>query len=431
MKRKKLLLILSIMTAILISTGSTNILAHSVNDLSLEQQKQLKKVLEAVDIIATDKGDGSDSGPAGTWFLTDPKWLIKIGFLKEGDYDKNASYGLTCDHIAGNKDIKKIKVFMNDDSYIAELLGTLAYTDVAVLKIPVKLPSPGIKISAKQSLDLAQTLIVTGNPYLFRDSVSIVKVSKRGPFISGRAEFFMNQYGIYYDAPINLQFWHVEGSISPGSSGSPLLYWDAEISDWIVIGICSRGIPGSGRSFFEPMDLMIADIATIIKDGKVERGWLGITTVRLANLNNPDTRNQIERYIKWPFTKNEEIEFDGLMALDIYEDSFARGTTEMTKLEICDVITHVSPITQTAEELMLMDQYTPITDPSKLIEIVREKTGFLKLLVWRQGKTHTIILKIKNIEEVAYKYANKFRIFESEWHELIPFIPFFNHNEVK
>lgn len=432
MKIIKLLFILNITTAILLSIGSVNILAHSVDDLSLEQQKRLEEIMKAVMVITTDKGNDRYDGPAGTCFVIDPEWLVKTGFLKEGDYDKNVTHLLTCNHIAGDKDVKKIKIFTNGSNYMAELLGTLAYTDLSVLKIPVKLPLPGIKISAKQSLDPAQTLMVVGNPYLFKDSVSAVKMSKIGPFISGRAEFLMYQHNIYPDVPVNLCFGHIEGAINPGNSGSSLLYWDAEILDWIAIGICSRGIPGSGRSFFELMDLMIKDIAKIIKGEKVERGWIGATMVRLTDLNNPDTRNQIKQYVKWPFIKDEKVEFDGLLVLDIYEDSSARGTTEIARLEICDIITHISPITQTADESVLMDQYEPVTDPSKLIDVVREKTGYLKLLVWRQGKNQIVILKIKNIEEVAYKYANRFRIFESEWHTMIPFIPFINNlNEVE
>lgn len=128
-------------------------------------------------------------------------------------------------------------------------------SDLAVAKVEADLP-PITWADSKKAAP-GDPVFAMGSPYGLRFQGSV----SRG-IISGLNRSLGAEYPfLQTDAPIN-----------PGNSGGPLFNTAGE-----VLGVNSRGIPsGDGMGFAIPADVAREIADRLIKDGKVERAWLGV-----------------------------------------------------------------------------------------------------------------------------------------------------------
>lgn len=186
-------------------------------------------------------------------------------------------YILTNYHVVEQADEIKVTLY-NRRTFKATIIGTDPKTDLAVIKINAKnLPVPHWGDSEK--LQVGDFVLAIGNPYGLTHTVTMGIISA-----TGRADVGIADYE---------DFIQTDAAINPGNSGGPLVNILGEIIG-INTAIFSRtgGYQGIGFAVPSNMARIIKD--SLIKEGKVVRGWIGIMvqdlTVELAerfNLKEP------------------------------------------------------------------------------------------------------------------------------------------------
>jgi serine protease Do len=174
--------------------------------------------------------------------------------------DKAKGYVVTNNHVV--KDAEQIMVRLGPgDEVRARLVGADPKSDLAVLQIKVEL-----KVQAEwgdsDKLDIGEWVLAIGSPLGFDHSVTAGIVSATQRIVGGTAEY------IQTDAAIN-----------PGNSGGPLVNLAGK-----VVGINTAIITQSGM--YEGIGLAIPSslarrvVESLIKNGKVARGYLGVMLYR-------------------------------------------------------------------------------------------------------------------------------------------------------
>ena len=197
----------------------------------------------------------------------EPQHRVGSGFIfrKEG-------YILTNDHVV--RDARHVTVTLLDDSrFEAELVGTDANTDVAVLKIEREEEFPVLPLADSSKVRVGQFAIAIGNPFRLDYTVTTGVVSGKGRAILHGFTLIRYQDFIQTDAWINT-----------GSSGGPLLNIHGE-----VIGINAlirrlnknnnENTPApamAGAGFAIPINLVKTVGDQLIASGRVIRGYLGV-----------------------------------------------------------------------------------------------------------------------------------------------------------
>jgi serine protease Do len=157
-----------------------------------------------------------------------------------------------------------IRVTMSDRRILpAKLIGTDPLTDLAVIKIEGK-NFPSVPMGDSKELLPGQTVLAFGNPYGFRFTVTRGIVSA------------LNRPNPYSDdARKPGQFIQTDAAINPGNSGGPLVNAHGEVIGINTFLISPSGT-FSGMGFAIPTHIVKPTVATLIKDGKVTHGYMGI-----------------------------------------------------------------------------------------------------------------------------------------------------------
>ncbi|MCB9497685.1 MAG: Do family serine endopeptidase [Fibrobacteria bacterium] len=175
-------------------------------------------------------------------------------------------YVMTNAHVA--KDQDEIQVELSDRTrFPAKVIGIDEKTDVAVLKI-----DPGTRKLAvaafgnSDEIQIGEWVLAIGNPFLFRNTVTAGIVSAKGRNQTGGDGYADH---IQTDAAVN-----------PGNSGGPLVNLRGEVVG-INSSIWTRSGGYQGISFAIPIKLATRIASDLIAQGKVVRGWLGLSIADL------------------------------------------------------------------------------------------------------------------------------------------------------
>jgi Do/DeqQ family serine protease len=174
-------------------------------------------------------------------------------------------YILTNHHVVDGAD--QIKVDLNDNRTMdAKVVGSDPPSDLAVLKIDAT-NLPVLALGDSDKVRVGDVVLAIGNPLGIGQTVTMGIISAKGRqtgLSSGNFEDFLQT-----DAPIN-----------QGNSGGALVSTNSEL-----IGINSQILSPSGGSigigFAIPSNMARTVTDTLVKTGKVRRGQLGITVVKL------------------------------------------------------------------------------------------------------------------------------------------------------
>jgi Do/DeqQ family serine protease len=179
--------------------------------------------------------------------------------------DAENGYILTNNHVVENAD--EIQVFLyNEDSLEAEVVGTDAATDIAVLKVePENLVE--IPIGDSEELRVGDFVIAIGNPFGLGHTVTSGIVSALG-------RTGISQNGLE-------DFIQTDASINPGNSGGALVNLRGELVG-INSAIISRTGGNIGIGFAVPTAIAGSIMNQILEYGEVRRGLLGVT---IATIN--------------------------------------------------------------------------------------------------------------------------------------------------
>lgn len=146
----------------------------------------------------------------------------------------------------------------------AELVGTDAYVDLAVIDVDV--PSyllKNVTLGSSEDLLVGEQVIALGNPFGLADTMTAGIVSATGRQMNAPGDYVIVDV-IQTDAAINF-----------GNSGGPLLNMEGEVVG-MNTAILSETGQFSGIGFAIPSDTIAREVPFIIAEGEYKHPYLGI-----------------------------------------------------------------------------------------------------------------------------------------------------------
>jgi Do/DeqQ family serine protease len=174
-------------------------------------------------------------------------------------------YILTNNHVVANA--TELKVHLSDKrTFTARVIGSDPQTDLAVVKIEATNLKP-VSFGDSKLLKVGQWVAAFGSPYGLDQTMSSGIISAKS-----RASMHIVDEEDYVQTDAN---------IHPGNSGGPLVDLQGQVIGINTALMTSRGYQGTGLAV---PGSMARDIATkLMKDGKVVRGWIGVTVQEMSS----------------------------------------------------------------------------------------------------------------------------------------------------
>lgn len=182
--------------------------------------------------------------------------------LGSGFIYNDKGYIVTNNHVVENAKVVDVTL-INGDRYTANITGTDAFSDLAVIKInenSTDIPKP-LVVGNSSELRVGDQVIAVGNPFGLESSMTTGIVSQIGRLLSIDERGFSIPNAIQTDALIN-----------PGNSGGPLLNMKGE-----VIGVNTAGIFPGGIGLAVPSDTVLRIIPVLMEEKNYTHPWLGVT----------------------------------------------------------------------------------------------------------------------------------------------------------
>ncbi len=175
-------------------------------------------------------------------------------------------YILTNHHVISDAD--EIDVALSDGRKVkAQVIGSDPETDIAVLKIEAKqLPTP-ITLGKVESVHIGDVVLAIGNPFGVGQTVTSGIVSALG-----RDHVGINTFE---------NFIQTDAAINPGNSGGALIDTRGNLIG-INTAIYSNNGGSMGIGFAIPINLAKQVMESILSNGSVTRGWIGVEPQNLS-----------------------------------------------------------------------------------------------------------------------------------------------------
>lgn len=263
--------------------------------------------------------------------------------LGSGVIVRSDGYILTNNHVIAQAE--HIVVALNDGRRAeARVVGTDPDTDLAVIKIQLdQLPVLPFKLSGNEVGDV---VLAIGNPFGVGQTVTQGIISA-----TGRSDLGINTYE---------DFIQTDAAINPGNSGGALIDVAGNLIG-VNTAIFSQSGGSLGIGFAIPASVCQQILNAILKDGRVVRGWLGISLL-------PST----------PEENILETKTEGVVIADVLKG----GPAALAGLKKGDRILQVnSEKISSASHLI---NYVALQAPNSEVEVTVE----------RQGKPQTIMVTI-------------------------------------
>jgi serine protease Do len=269
---------------------------------------------------------------------------------------------LTNNHVVDGAD--EVRVSLQDGrEFTAKVVGRDPKTDVAVLKVEAK-DLPYLEMANSDQIEVGDLVLAVGNPFGIGQTVTMGMVSA-----TGRATL-----GLDYE-----DFIQTDAAINPGNSGGALVDADGRLIG-INTAILSRSGGNQGIGFAIPVNLAHDIMESLVKDGKVTRGYLGaiiqdITPSLAKEFNLKDTKGAL------------------------IGDVVPKGPGDKAGLKSGDVVTEFNgkPVTSSRQLRLTVARSKP--DKSVPVKILRDGTT----------KTLTVTLKELPGQDAIAKASDKAR----------------------
>src|SRR6266480_1457796 len=185
--------------------------------------------------------------------------------LGSGVVVTNEGHIITNNHVVTDRQgnpVDQIEVQLSDgQTKKARLVGADEQVDVAVLKID----DPGVKPLKLADSDTVQPgdfVLAIGNPLGFEETVTDGIISSKGR--PNRSDFFADLL-------------QTNAAINPGNSGGPLINLRGEVIGINTV-IASTTGGSQGLGFAIPSNTVRNALESLLKQGRIVRGYLGIQT---------------------------------------------------------------------------------------------------------------------------------------------------------
>ncbi len=201
------------------------------------------------------------NGQGGTppFFHQFPGGPVKRIALGSGFFISPKGYVVTNNHVIA--DAANVVVILQDHKkYKAKIVGRDPKTDLAVLKINAHHPLPYVAWGNSNAAEVGDVVMAVGNPFGLGGTVTSGIISARGRDIN--------------DGPFD-SFLQIDAPINRGNSGGPTFNMEGQVIG-INTAIYSPNGGSVGIGFAIPSNEAKTIVAELIKNGKIERGWLGV-----------------------------------------------------------------------------------------------------------------------------------------------------------
>ncbi len=273
---------------------------------------------------------------------------IGSGVIVSGD-----GYIVTNNHVI--EDAATIEVALNDGrTYDAEVVGTYAASDLALLKIN-ETGLRYIEFGDSDALRVGQWVLAVGNPMNLASTVTAGIVSAKGRGLGVLPQEFAIESFIQTDAAVNR-----------GNSGGALVNLKGELVGIPTLILSPTGAH-AGNAFAIPSSIVRKVVEDLIEFGEVQRAVLG---VRIQGVTSEIAREQgLDR-------------IEGVYVAEAME----KGAAEAAGIREGDVIISVDGVkVNTAPELQE--------------QIARYRPGDqVNVVVLRNGRTRQITATLRNVE---------------------------------
>src|SRR6266705_419966 len=193
--------------------------------------------------------------------------------LGSGVIVTNEGHIITNTHVVDQVD--EIDVQLSDGrTEKARLIGADDQVDLAVLKIDNSGVKP-LKLADSDTVQAGDFVLAIGNPFGFDETVRDGIVSSKGR--PNRADVFGDLI-------------HTNAAINPGNSGGPLINLRGEVIG-INTAIISRSGGSQGIGFAIPSNTVRTALESLLKKGRIIRGYLGIL-MRVPQAGQPPTSGE-------------------------------------------------------------------------------------------------------------------------------------------
>lgn len=197
---------------------------------------------------------------------------------------------ITNNHVVEDAETIVVRLH-NGNEYDAEIIGTDPETDIAVIKIKADEPLSPLTLGDSDKVKVGEFAIAIGSPRGFEGSVSFGHISALGR---------ENLYGLAMQGLTFQNLIQTDAAINLGNSGGPLCNINGE-----VIGINTAIVFGANSiGFAIPINTAKQTVPHLIADGKVTRGYLGVsiddaeTYADVDSLGLPDKKGAVVRQVQ-------------------------------------------------------------------------------------------------------------------------------------
>ncbi|MDW0113437.1 trypsin-like peptidase domain-containing protein [Sporosarcina saromensis] len=183
------------------------------------------------------------------------------------------AYIVTNNHVIEGSN--KIEVTLHDGEKVqAELIGSDALTDLAVLKIPNKGVDTALEFGDSDKLRAGDSVVAIGNPLSLDFSGTVTQGIISAPARSIDVKTTAGNW--------EMNVIQTDAAINPGNSGGALINADGKLIGINSLKIAENGIEGLG--FAIPSNDVIPLVEEMMENGEIERPYIGIGLADLAEI---------------------------------------------------------------------------------------------------------------------------------------------------
>ncbi|MDY6768660.1 MAG: trypsin-like peptidase domain-containing protein [Candidatus Nanohaloarchaea archaeon] len=220
--------------------------------------------------------EGSGSGAQGSGFV----------------YDRDGHI-VTNEHVVDGAEEVEVE-FLNGKQLQAEVVGTDAYTDLAVLRVdPSRVDLRPLPLGDTDNVRVGQRVAAIGGPFGLRNTMTAGIISQKDRLLRTEGRFSI---------PGVLQ---TDAAINPGNSGGPLLNMRGEVIG-VNTAIQSQTRTFAGVGFAVSADAVKRVVPRLIEQGEYRHPWIGVSGV--------DVSPEISQAMGLDITH-------GFLVVDVVEDS--------------------------------------------------------------------------------------------------------------
>ncbi|MEH7743755.1 S1C family serine protease [Neobacillus drentensis] len=269
--------------------------------------------------------------------------------------NNNTAYIVTNNHVV--EGARKLEVSLYDgEKATAEVVGTDALTDLAVLKIDAKYVTATADFGNSSTLRPGDQVYAIGNPL----GLDLSRTVTQGIVSATNRSIAITTSAGNWDTNVI----QTDAAINPGNSGGALINPQGQVIGINSLKISESGVEGLG--FAIPSNDLIPIVNELIKNGKIDRPYLG---VGLADLDQ----------VAQMYWQNLPSTTKGVILTNIEANSVAASSG----LQVKDIIVSMNGTEITSSSDLRKYLYTKVS-----------KGDEIKFGVYRDGKQITVNVKL-------------------------------------